>query len=71
MAGKLIFSIGSLTDAMRAKRALNGIWINVVKINSSKSRQGCSYGIEFRDKDMYAVAHRLNQLNIPYHSYSI
>ena len=70
MVGRLIFSIGSLTDAMRAKRGLNGIRVDVVKIDSSRSRNGCAYGIEFSQKHMYEVAHRLNQMDITYQSYS-
>ena len=70
MVGKLIFSIGSLTEAMRAKKSLEGIRVTVVKLDSMKSKHGCSYGIEFSQSEMYAVAHRLNQLGIQYYAYS-
>lgn len=70
MLGKLIFSIGSLTDAMRAKKALGDVRVSVVKIDANKSKRGCSYGIEFSQNDMYTVAHRLSQMGIGYYAYS-
>lgn len=70
ICGKLIFSVGSLTEAMRAKKILSSIRVSVVKIDSHKSKNGCSYGIEFLERDMYTVAHLLNQANIEYYLYT-
>lgn len=46
---KCVFTTGSVTQAMKAKRILaeHSIPVNTTKISSKKDRRGCVYGIEF------------------------
>ena len=71
MYGKLIFSIGTFTEAMQAKKALNRIAVSVVRLDSHRSRNGCSFGIEFPQNEIYSVAHVLTQMGIQYSAYTI
>ncbi|MBQ7357925.1 MAG: DUF3343 domain-containing protein [Clostridia bacterium] len=47
--GACVASIGSTTLAMKAQRALSAeaIASSVIKINSSRTRRGCAYGVSF------------------------
>ncbi len=42
-------SLGSMTMAIKARRALSeqGISVNVKKLSAGESRRGCIYGIEY------------------------
>ncbi|MBE6548482.1 MAG: DUF3343 domain-containing protein [Ruminococcaceae bacterium] len=60
-------SLGSTTLAMKAQRALSAHAINasVIKINSSKTRKGCAYGISFDCDQTANVKTILAKENIP------
>lgn len=49
--------LSSVTTALKAQRALSAAAIpsNVIKIESSSSRRGCAYGIEFACNQMNNV----------------
>lgn len=44
-----IFTIGSVTQSMKAKRILAeySIPVNTTKLSTSRDKRGCVYGIEF------------------------
>ena len=71
MKRKIVFSLGSLNESIRIKRILEGLKISVavIKLDENKSKNGCSYGIEFFEGDLYSVAHTLTSRGIPYNSY--
>lgn len=41
--------IGSMTQAMRARRALTNaaVYANVVKVNAATAKHGCAYGVSY------------------------
>ena len=59
--------IGSTTLAMKAQRALaaNAIASTVTKVNSSKTRRGCAYGVSFDCSQQSNVKAILSKENIP------
>ena len=59
--------IGSTTLAMKAQRALatQAITSSVVKVNSSKTRRGCAYGVSFDCSQQSNVKAILLRENIP------
>ena len=59
--------IGSTTLAMKAQRALaaQAIASSVVKVNSSKTRRGCAYGVSFDCSHQSNVKAILTRENIP------
>lgn len=63
-----IFTIGSVTYAMKAKRALNAenISAKVIKTDNLKSSNGCAYGIEFDCTAAMSVAAVLRTKGIEY-----
>lgn len=69
---KTILNIGSVTYAMKARKILtrSKIACEVVKINVSDTKGGCSYGIKFRSDKMYDVAMELKNNEIEYEFYS-
>ena len=71
MKRKIVFSIGALNESLRVKRILQGtnIVVNVIKLDEARSKNGCSYGIEFRETDLYSIVHTLTSHGIHYNSY--
>ena len=69
---KTILNIGSITYAMKARKILTRVKIvcEVVKINASDTKGGCSYGIKFRSDKIYDVAMQLKNNEIQYEFYS-
>ncbi len=59
--------IGSTTLAMKAQRALaaNAIASTVTKVNSSKARRGCAYGVSFDCSQQANVKAILSKENVP------
>ncbi len=68
---KCVFSIGSVTHAIKAQRALSehSIPSKVVKTNNDRHNRGCTYGIEtelvyksnaVRLLDMYGIGYVIN-----------
>ncbi len=59
--------IGSTTLAMKAQRVLaaEAIYSSVTKVNSSKTRRGCAYGVSFDCAQQSNVKAILTRENIP------
>ena len=68
---KTTITVGSVTNAMKVKRLLQKkkIQSNVVKLDSSKTQNGCTHGIEFLSRDFYAVVMELRNSGIEYTVY--
>jgi hypothetical protein len=63
-----IITVGSVTYAHKARRLLQHMGINsrVVKIDSSRSKNGCTHGIEFSSVDFYNVVMELKKAGFEY-----
>ena len=55
--GECTAALASLTYAIKAQKILyeNGISSEVVRLDASKERRGCGFGVEFSCDDSYAV----------------
>lgn len=64
-------AIGSLTNAIKAQRALSEAEIEgtIVKLDASMTRKGCAYGVEFRCERIKAVRAVMNAENINVSNY--
>lgn len=65
-------TVGSVTYAHKARRLLQrkGINSRLVKIDSARSKNGCTHGIELAEKDFYNVIMELKNAGIEYTVYS-
>ena len=68
---KAVITLGSMTYAIKSRKLLskNGIRSKLVKLDSSKTLNGCSYGIELLDKEFYAAIAVLRNEGIGYSIY--
>ena len=66
-----IVTVGTVTYAMKARKLLNrnGIRSKLVKLDSSKTANGCTYGIEFPANDLYSAVCVLREAGISYNLY--
>ncbi len=57
-----------MTYALKARKLLSGSGINskLVKVDASKTSEGCSHGIEITYSDFIAAVGKLKKANIPY-----
>ena len=65
-------TVGSVTYAIKAKKALSGIGIKskLIKVDSSKRAIGCEYGVEFPSAYFLHAVAELKKENISYSLYS-
>ena len=61
-----IASFKSMTYAIKAQKILNNNYLSseIVKLDSSFSKKGCSYGVKFDCVNLYTVENILNNNNI-------
>lgn len=66
-----IVTVKTITIGLKGKRALAayGIKSRIVKIDASKSQNGCQYGIEFKADNFYEAARALRESGIEYGVY--
>ena len=66
-----IFTIGSVTQSMKAIRLLsaNSIPAKSIKLSNSNSRSGCVYGIEFNCRYSENIKRFLSAANIRFEEY--
>lgn len=64
-------ALGSLTYAIKAQRALAeaGVSCEIVKLDSSMTRRGCAYGVEFPCSEQRSVRTVMNAEKITVTSY--
>lgn len=63
-----IASVKSMTYALKAKRALASHYINseIIKLDSSVTKNGCAYGVKFDCINLYSAENALKSQNIKY-----
>lgn len=66
-----IVTVKTVTIGLKGKKALSarGIKSRVVKIDASKSHNGCQYGIEFEADNFYEAVSALRESGIEYGVY--
>lgn len=66
-----IVTVKTVTIGMKCKKALasRGIKASLVKIDFTRSQNGCQYGIEFNERDFYDVISILRENEIEYGVY--
>ena len=64
----LLLSVQSATFAFKAKKVFNRNNINcrIVKLDASKSKNGCTHGIEIAESDFWGAIMMLKKENIDY-----
>ena len=69
---KTVITLSSVTYAMKLANQLRrkNIEAEVVKVDSSKTKNGCTYGVKIQMKDIYEAVNILKQLEIPYSLYN-
>lgn len=67
----MIFSVGSITYAHKARRALARVNIRskLVKTDAARNPFGCQYGIEIPDERQFDASMELRKSGIAYASY--
>ena len=68
---KSILTVKTITIGLKAKKTLSGrvIKSSLVKIDYTKSENGCQYGLEFNEQDLYEVISTLREHGISYGVY--
>lgn len=68
---KSIVSVKTITIGLKGKKALakKGIKSSLVKIDYTKTANGCQYGLEFNDRFFYEVISTLRENGINYEVY--
>ena len=68
---KTTITVGSVTYAIKARRLLMRMNIRskLVKLDATKSANGCTHGLEFATEDFYAVVMGLKNAGIDYSLY--
>ncbi len=66
-----VITTGSVTYAIKAKKLLarEGIASKLIKADVSKTKSGCSYGVEFPSSEFYTAANILRSNGIRYGVY--
>lgn len=66
-----LLATGSMTATVKIKKLLQreGINIDVVKLDPSKSKDGCAYGIEIGNDDLLMGVNILKKNGVLYHLY--
>ncbi len=64
-------TVGSATYAIKARRLLlrMNVRSKLVKVDASRSRNGCTHGLEFASQDFYTVVMGLKNAGISYSLY--
>ena len=65
-------TVGSVTYALKVKKSLEreGIRATLVKVDSSKSKNGCTYGIKISNNNFYDAISVLRNYGIEYSVYN-
>ena len=68
---KTIITLTSVTYAMKAKKQLSriGIRSELIKVDSSKSKKGCAYGLEIPSDCFYDAIAELRRRGFEYSAY--
>ncbi len=63
---KKLIKIGSITYALKARKALLSIGVRTRLIKTSSDSNGCAYSIEFSEEQLYTVIAELKRQGIDY-----
>jgi hypothetical protein len=68
---KVLLTVKTVTIGLKARKILRvcGIKSSLVKIDYTKSENGCQYGLEFDERDFYEVISALKKHKINYGVY--
>ncbi len=68
---KSIVTVKTITIGLKAKKILSGRGIksSLIKIDHTKSQNGCQYGLEFNEQNFYEVVSALREYGIEYGVY--
>ncbi len=71
MKNTTMLIIGSMTNALKAKRHITraGIKAVIIKVDEDKAKNGCSHGIEIMRYDFYSAVDILRKAGIEYSVY--
>lgn len=63
-----IASLKSMTYAIKAQKILSNYYISseIIKLDTTLSKKGCSYGVKFDCINLYSAEKALNNNNIKY-----
>ena len=63
-----VVAVKSITYALKARKLLRqgGFGANIVKLDSSKTEEGCTHGIEIHSQNLYNVVAILRENGIEY-----
>jgi len=66
------FTVGSVTYAIKVKKLLerSGVKSKLIKVDSSKSKSGCTYGIQLESVRFYDAISILKKSGISYSVYN-
>ena len=65
-------TVGSVTYAIKVRKLLEraGVKAKLVKVDSSKSKSGCTYGIQLGNENFYDAVNILKNNGISYSVYN-
>ena len=69
----IIITVGAVTYAIKAKKLFTrrGIQSKLVKVDSGKTQNGCTHGIEIGNADFYTAVKALKENGIAYSVYPV
>ena len=67
-----ILAIGTMTNALKARKLLqkSNVRSKLIKLDSTKTLTGCSYGLEIFERDLYSAFSILRDAEISYSIYN-
>ena len=63
---KRLIKIGSITYALKVKRALSDLGIKTKVLKTSSEANGCIYSLEVPDEKLFSVISEIKKLGISY-----
>ena len=67
-----ILAVGTMTNALKARKLLqkSNVRSKLIKLDSTKTLTGCSYGLEIFERDLYSAFSILRDAEISYSIYN-
>ncbi len=68
---KTVYSVGSVTQSVKAVRLLRrlGLQARSIKLDTNRTVRGCTHGIEFFTRDAYRITQVLRENNVHFEMY--
>ncbi|MBQ8392644.1 MAG: DUF3343 domain-containing protein [Clostridia bacterium] len=63
-----VASVRSITHAIKAKKALEGLDIkcDIIKLEPYMTKKGCAYGVQFQCVNLYSAKDALDKKSVKY-----